>query len=545
MRSSQLLGILPCWLYTTSFILLLLGQSWAENAQSPLQAEDQAKRIAIIGAGSAGSSTAYYLQTYADFFSVPINITVFERANYIGGRSTTVNVFDDPTQPIELGASIFVEVNTNLMKAAKRHNLKFKGAGDDTPDEATDTLGIWDGSEFVFRQKNATFRWWNIVKVLWKYGWSPMRTQSLMKSTVEKFLKMYKWPYFPFKSLSEVAVSTGLVEAAWATGAEFLKENHISEQFSREIIQASTRVNYGQNLQLIHGLETMVCMATDGAVSIEGGNWQIFQGMLNTSRATLKLESPVTELHRNADNTYKITSKSGKDSEQAMFDHVVIAAPFQFSNITVLPPLQHPPDTIPYVDLHVTLFASPHKLAPQFFKLRPQDSVPEVVLSTLPKGLKLGAQRDGVGPAGFWSISTLRKARAPSGYPTTAPSKDHYVYKVFSPRRLTAEFLSKLLNVEMDTAGNGENLTIADMSASDIGWYHEKVWQSYPYLYPRITFEDIQLAPNLWYTSGIESFISTMETSSLAGKNVAALIMSNWIENFDLKLKLTDFTWLV
>ena len=32
----------------------------------------------------------------------------------------------------------------------------------------------------------------------------------------------------------------------------------------------------------------------------------------------------------------------------------------------------------------------------------------------------------------------------------------------------------------------------------------------------------------MWYTSGIESFISTMETSSLMGMNVARLVVDRW-----------------
>lgn len=34
----------------------------------------------------------------------------------------------------------------------------------------------------------------------------------------------------------------------------------------------------------------------------------------------------------------------------------------------------------------------------------------------------------------------------------------------------------------------------------------------------------------LWYTSGIEQFISTMETSSLMGMNVAKLAVDAWEE---------------
>lgn len=53
------------------------------------------------------------------------------------------------------------------------------------------------------------------------------------------------------------------------------------------------------------------------------------------------------------------------------------------------------------------------------------------------------------------------------------------------------------------------------------------MWHSYPYEYPRVTFEGPELAPGFYYTSGIESFISTMETSALMGMNVAQLIVDD------------------
>jgi prenylcysteine oxidase/farnesylcysteine lyase len=59
---------------------------------------------------------------------------------------------------------------------------------------------------------------------------------------------------------------------------------------------------------------------------------------------------------------------------------------------------------------------------------------------------------------------------------------------------------------------------------------YRKVWHSYPYEYPRDSFEDIKLSEGLWYTSGIERFISTMETSALMGKNVARLVVDGWVE---------------
>jgi prenylcysteine oxidase/farnesylcysteine lyase len=45
-----------------------------------------------------------------------------------------------------------------------------------------------------------------------------------------------------------------------------------------------------------------------------------------------------------------------------------------------------------------------------------------------------------------------------------------------------------------------------------------------------VTFEELELAPGFYYTSGIESFISTMETSALMGMNVAQLIVNDYLE---------------
>ncbi|OAX82527.1 hypothetical protein ACJ72_03125 [Emergomyces africanus] len=556
-------GVLSRGIVLILCLLFLLAplSSCRDDAQVPLRADPPpdpatAKRVAVIGAGSAGASTAYYLRHFTDFFSIPLNITVYERASYIGGRSTTVNLFDDPAHPIELGASIFVEVNKNLIQASKKFGLKLRDADFAQPKESAHSLGVWDGKEFVFLQQRGGVYWWNVFKLLYKYGWAPLKTQNLMKGTVDKFLKLYKFPYFPFQSLSDVAMSTGLAEATWTSGAEYLKENGIAEQFAREVIQASTRVNYGQNLALIHGLETMVCMATNGAVAVEGGNWQIFQSMLEASKATVKLNSPVSSVELSDNNEYTVTyhpphnqDDADADSftfEEDTFDHVVIASPYQFSNISLSPQLKHPLDAPRYVDLHVTIFASPYKLSPAYFKMPVGSSVPEVVLTTLPSDAKLGARTDGVGPAQFWSISTLDKVRLPAhARQEGVATGPHYVYKVFSPKPLTASFVSAILGInEAHMLDNGNNdsaddryQSIADIPKSHISWYYEKVWQSYPYLYPRVTFEDIKIAPNLWYTNGMESFISTMETSSLAGMNVAGLILSEWVSKFDTKLK--------
>ena len=418
--------------------------------------------------------------------------------NYVGGRSTTVNVLNDPSEPVELGASIFVEVNRNLVSAAGELGLTIKSTLSHNQTPAL-KLGVWDGQKFVFVQNKNEYEWWNTAKLLWQYGFTPIRTHNLRKKTISRFLKMYQKPYFPFRSLSEVALELDLTPLTSITGDELLRQNSILPPFSTDIIQASTRVNYAQNLVQIHGLEAMVCMATDGAMSIEGGNWRIFDGMIKRSGANLALNTSVREIIHQSDGLFEVRSSKSTGHANSeiglaeVFNTVVIAAPFASSNLTFFPELEHNPEKVPYVRLCVTLFTSPHRLSSEMFGS--VSTVPDVVLTTL-------SQDDAghVSDPEFYSISTLRTILSPS---SDIP-KPQYLYKIFSPQQLNATFISRLLGVDY----TGEVLT--EIPQQHVTWVHEKVWHSYPYLYPRATFAELQLAANVWYISGMESFISTM-----------------------------------
>lgn len=66
-----------------------------------------------------------------------------------------------------------------------------------------------------------------------------------------------------------------------------------------------------------------------------------------------------------------------------------------------------------------------------------------------------------------------------------------------------------------------------------ISWYYPHVFHSYPKAYPRVTFQDPVIRDGLYYTSGMESFISTMETNALMGMNVARLIVDGILGSQD------------
>jgi prenylcysteine oxidase / farnesylcysteine lyase len=51
------------------------------------------------------------LSQFAAQAGVLVNLTVFEKTERVGGRSLTVNVYDNPLEPTELGAAVFIEKN--------------------------------------------------------------------------------------------------------------------------------------------------------------------------------------------------------------------------------------------------------------------------------------------------------------------------------------------------------------------------------------------------------------------------------------------------
>ena len=264
----------------------------------------------------------------------------------------------------------------------------------------------------------------------------------------------------------------------------------------------------------------MVSMAPEGAVRVKGGNWQLFSHMGRAGASSIHLNTSIDAVHRNGSSgTFTLHSSSNLNSSNfSNFDEVIIAAPHQFTNISFIPALDHVPDTVPYVTLHVTLFTSPHLLSPDAFNLAPEEKVPLVVLTSLSEDEEPGQRTPYPGKAGFFSISMLR--------PITNPKtkQQEYLYKIFSPAVITPDFLAKMLGLA------DVPKSVDEFAEHDVSWLYQKVWQSYPVQYPRVTYEPIRLAHNVWYTGGMDSFVSCMETNALMGMNVARLIVDEWVK---------------
>lgn len=87
------------------------------------------------------------------------------------------------------------------------------------------------------------------------------------------------------------------------------------------------------------------------------------------------------------------------------------------------------------------------------------------------------------------------------------------------------------INIDV-SSDRSEIADLAVLPKELLTWYHEKTWDSYPYLPPRDTFEgfdvyamDEKRKGKVWRTAPMEVFISTMETMALSGRNVARLVV--------------------
>lgn len=458
--------------------MLWVKAAFSEQVTIDLDLDHPKERIAIVGAGAGGTAAAYYLQKYT---SHGYDITIFEKNDGIGGRTTTTGIYGNSSRPFEVGASVFVSANLILTKAAEEFNLslsEFRLFLD--KDTQLSKIGLYDGESIFFEFGDS---WKSQFKLVWRYGWSPIKVANIVKQFISDFLKYFYRDNFPFADLNSITKISGFYAASSITGEDYFRDAGVKESYYKEFLQSISRYNYAQNLDQIHAVGALVSLSANSALQVEGGNWQIFEKLAKQSKATLKLATDVTSATKLPDGKWSLQYAN----ESAVFDKVIIASPFKSANISFAD--DYPIPEIEYVDLFVTIFTSNEKLSPAYFGKDESTEIPGTILTTVylsdTPNLK------------FFTISILEYLE---------DTKD-YVYKIFSPKLFTDKDLAKFFTPEVN-----------------ISWVHRKEWRSYPYLRPLQEFTDFELDEGLWHLNSMETFISTMETSALAGANVAALI---------------------
>lgn len=492
-----------------------------------------------LGAGPAGSSCAYYLEELASS-KVPVEITIFERGDRVGGRTKLAHVDDELVDDFEVGASTFSKKDRLLMSM-----MEVLGLEEAIQDRGNKDIGVWEGSGLVFYQRWRSPVWWNRAKFLWKYGLAPFRTQALAKRVIEELRASFEIDNGGLNLHSTTAPHRNLEEAISTPAEAYLAKYNILPPFSTEIIQASTRKRYAQNLDTLHGLAAMMAMSVENTTSVKGGNWRLFNEMVNASKAHLNLNSQVTQITRHDNGTFSMKWKSTGTTGAAIeyhvadFDAVVVAVPAPSTSIDIQPPLDILPSEARYVQRHVTHFITPGLLNPALFGLS-KDAFPPNDLRTT---LNASDARD----PGLFQITVPQYVLRPSYW----EKRGEMVYKVITPLPLNNTTIAHLLGLPHEDRPPLDDFDVhwmhqqawprpypqfppnAPLDDFDVHWVHRQAWpHAYPELPPKTEFYPISPARNLYFSSEIETIESSLEMSSLMGRKIARILFRDLMDGY-------------
>lgn len=470
-------------------------------------------KTAIIGAGAGGSSLAYFLNSSSE-------ATVFEQSARVGGRARHLE-WEIPVCGIigeyeckrknfviELGASVFASTNRHLKGFVTLFNLT-AGSSDNQFVPSDARLGIWNGNEFLLylEKSESTIGWiWTNLKVLWRYGYSPISAQKICKELVEKFLKIYSILDLGFGWRDNAAVMgrdrLDLEYAFSSNCKDHLLKKGVSEAYIDEMIGSISRNIYLSDAADLHLLACNVALyaASNEVFSVSQGNSKIYEQLLQHSGSTLKMQSRVTAIEKKENGKYRVyyedvSVPSIPIAQTDEFDNVVFAVPLPkaASEIELLGEFKsqlYVSPSFEYVKLYVTVVYG--QVDPSYFGIDSVFKIPTQILT----------------PASSSSPFNC--------FATRLINSSHSISKYFSTKPLLDEFLQTMF--------------------VEIVQVHRENWDqpgSYPYL-PPSSLDNLPAASpvdeGIYFVNTFERLLSTMETETVAARNIALLIAERMAE---------------
>ena len=439
-------------------------------------------RVAIVGAGIAGSAAAYFAHVT---FGSNLSVVVFEQRSQIGGRiqhRPFAGTF------VETGATLMHSSNAYLSEFIDELELK-QALPHHRTGESSATVGIWNGEAFAFKSHRSELR--TAAKMFSRYGPTPVRIRGIVKSAVKKWVRIYELQRTEcaFSTPEEMFTELGLYQLCKEPSREFFRREGIADRFVREFIDGISRNNYGQDSG-IHAFVNLISLAGAGFAgghlfSVLGGNSQVCERLLKRANADVRSGNRVIKIAVDGANPkqYSITTCSGSEHG---FDAIIIATPLELASIQFEGAVAEdlPYSGRSYQVTHATFVAG--DLNAGFFEAQSTNDLPGTILTTENPRLWFSS----VGKIG--TSSTMRQP----------------IYKVFSRETLTDEQIAELF-----------------AQPSEVERF---VWRAYPVLKPSQQWPPFRLGRRIYYANAMESAVSTMETEAVAGRNVVGLLRQDF-----------------
>ncbi|XP_050372449.1 farnesylcysteine lyase [Argentina anserina] len=445
--------------------------------------------VCIVGAGIGGASVAHFLREYS---TLNLTIRIFERNPVVGGRMATVNVSGEF---FEAGASILHPKNFHAVNYTKLLNLTVNAPSDDS-----EGFGIWDGEKFIFKTLSFKSKLPFVDKIVSianslllfvRYGYSLVRMNRLVETMLNNFFKYYESletrPVF--EAVDEMLRWSGLYNLTARTLAEELADAGLAPLLIKELVTVITRINYGQSVSM-SGLAGAVSLAGSGGGlwSIKGGNWQMASGLIDRSNVALHLQEEIKSIS-SIGEYYELNSTMGNTYA---CDVAVVATPLDELNVQFTPSVSIPKGVLQHT--HATMVRG--LLNPVYFGVNSVSKLPELIATLEDPNLP------------FTCISVLKQH-----------ASNDVTYKIFSRQPLAEALLDSVFSARKETIRIN--------------------WAAYPhYTAPEAFAPFILDGQHLYYVNAFESAASTMETSAVAAENVARLILSRYLSDVPVSMKI-------
>ena len=439
------------------------------------------RSIAIIGAGSAGTTAAYKLWRE---FGDSLDIAVYERGKHAGGRAWDIHFAGER---IEVGGSVLHSSGRHIMELMEFAGAK-EGVSGLSIDGKDETYGFWTSAGFpVFTHTTLASMALGIVKHVGPY--------AALKVTNEAVDMAAKWEGVyelqdagtRFERPDDLLKALDLHEPTTISLGEFLQQRYVGKRMAEDIVEAITHNMYNQGLEM-NAFAGLVGLAGAGLAggylfAVDGGNWTVFQKTLERMGAPVRFEVGVKRIEaftaRDGARTFAVEADDGT---RDLYDAVIVAAPFALSGIEVLSDgvkLDIPAH--PYQRVECTFIAG--DINPRYFGGKAKGRVP----STAYTATSAGAPFMSIGITGFSSNYGKR------------------IYKIFSADHV---------------------MTDAEIAPifERIGDVRRFTWPgAYPVLTPGIEHVPFVLAPGLYYGCAFETAAGSIEVEAVGGTNAAAL----------------------
>lgn len=278
-------------------------------------------RIAIIGAGFAGLTAAYRLQTSwlnqnSDKKGCYSNITIYEARNRVGGRVFTINMNGSP---VEMGGLNIGDAGSavNLKKLIADLGLEIE------TEHRRSALNYWDGSHVVPHLKQRVRE--ELEALQKKYDFSFEENTANLQKKLEECAEskgpattlrdVFKKFFGNEKSLLFKMLSCSIAADAGAS-IEKLNSN-LAMTLYGNLCQAA-------ELCLEDEDETEDITLPESVIMVKRGNGKLAEAIAEKFPGQVHLQHVLTQLSKNQDGSYLLIFKNGKT---VTADIVVLSMP--------------------------------------------------------------------------------------------------------------------------------------------------------------------------------------------------------------------------